>query len=68
MAIKWDRSKWAIVLVCSDCGWQDLAITKEAAWNLAADHETRAHPEQRRARNAASHRANYQPKNGDPDL
>lgn len=57
MAIRYDRSKFAIVVVC-DCGWQDLGITKESAWALALDHETRTHPDSWQIRNAASHRKN----------
>lgn len=66
MAIRYDRARFTIVVVC-DCGWQDLGITKEAAWSLAADHETRAHPDQRTVRNAASHRAGHAQKNSDPE-
>jgi hypothetical protein len=57
MTIRYDRSKWATVLVCSDCGWQDLAVSQQAAWSLAADHERRAHPDQRGVREAARMRA-----------
>lgn len=59
MGIKYDRSRWAVVVVCTDCGWQDLGVTQEAAWSLAADHERRAHPDQRGVREAARMRANY---------
>lgn len=59
MTIRYDRSRFAIVVVCS-CGWQDLGITQEAAWSLAADHERRAHPDDRHAREAARQRARYQ--------
>jgi len=52
MTIRYDRSRWAVVVVCS-CGWQDLGITQQAAWNLAADHEERAHPGVRQVREAA---------------
>lgn len=52
MGIRYDRSRFAIVVVCS-CGWQDLGITQQAAWNLAADHESRTHPDQRGVREAA---------------
>lgn len=57
MAIRYDRSRWAVVVVCDDCGWQDLGITQQAAWSLAADHEARVHPEQRQVREAARMRA-----------
>lgn len=60
MAIKYDRSRWAVVAVCSDCGWQDLGVTQQAAWSLAADHERRAHPDQRGVREAARQRDRYQ--------
>lgn len=56
MTIRYDRTRIAIVVVCS-CGWQDLGITQQAAWNLAADHEQRAHPESRQVRHAANARA-----------
>ena len=52
MPIKYDRSRWAIVAVCTDCGWQDLGVTQQAAWSLAADHERRVHPDQRTVREA----------------
>ncbi len=52
MAIRYDRSRWAVVVVC-DCGWQDLGVTQQAAWSLAVDHETRCHPESRQVREAA---------------
>lgn len=55
MAIRYDRSRWSVVVVC-DCGWSDLGITQQAAWNLAADHEQRAHPEARQVRKAANKR------------
>jgi hypothetical protein len=57
MTIRYDRSRWSHVVVCS-CGWQDLGVTKQAAWSLAADHERRAHPDDWQVRNAASHRKN----------
>lgn len=66
MAIRYDRSRFAIVVVCS-CGWQDLGITKDAAWSLAADHERRAHPTERTVRNAASHRDRYQAEKSSDD-
>lgn len=53
MGIRYDRSRFAVVVVCSDCGWQDLGVTQQAAWSLAADHERRAHPDQRQVRKAA---------------
>jgi len=56
VAIRYDRSRFAIVAVCTSCGWQDLGVTKEAAWSLAADHERRAHPDQRKVRRAAAER------------
>lgn len=65
MAIHFDRTRWAVVVVCDGCGWQDLGVTREAAWALAADHERRAHPEERAVRNAQSHRENYRAKKTD---
>jgi hypothetical protein len=62
MTIRYDRTRWATVVVCTDCGWQDLGVTKQAAYSLAADHERRAHPEQDTVRNAARHRQNYRGK------
>lgn len=60
MPIKYDRSRWAVVVVCTDCGWQDLGVTQQAAWSLAADHEQRVHPESRQVREAARQRDRYQ--------
>lgn len=56
MAIRYDRTHFSVVIVC-DCGWVDVGISKEAAWSLAADHESRAHPGSRQVRNAALKRA-----------
>jgi hypothetical protein len=59
MPIRYDRTSWSHVVVCTDCGWQDLGVSKEAAWSLAADHEARVHPTDHRVRNAAAKRARY---------
>lgn len=53
--IRYDRTRISVVIVC-DCGWQDVGISKDAAWSLAADHEARAHPERRQVRHAADQR------------
>ena len=58
MTISYDRSRWATVVVCS-CGWQDLGVTQQAAWSLAADHEARVHPDERGVREAARQRDRY---------
>jgi hypothetical protein len=63
MAIRYDRSRFSIVVYC-DCGWSDLGITKEAAYSLAEDHETRVHPEETRIRNAAIQRKKYHDAHG----
>jgi hypothetical protein len=67
MGISYDRSRWAVVVVCSDCGWQDLGVTQDAAWTLAADHEARVHPDQRTVRRAADERARYRKNSSDPE-
>lgn len=59
MGVRYDRSRWAVVAVCTDCGWQDLGVTQQAAWQLAADHERRAHPDQRTVREAERQRNRY---------
>ena len=56
MSIRYDRSAFSVVVVC-DCGWADVGVSKEAAWSLAADHEARAHPDDRHVREAARIRA-----------
>lgn len=53
--IHYDRTRISVVIVC-DCGWTDVGVSKEAAWSLAADHETRAHPGTYQIRRAASTR------------
>lgn len=58
MAIRYDRTRFSIVVYCT-CGWSDLGITKEAAYWLAEDHETRVHPEENHVRNAATQRRKY---------
>jgi hypothetical protein len=57
MSIRYDRTRITVVIVC-DCGWSDVGVSKEAAWSLAADHETRAHPQDWQIRNAAAVRKN----------
>jgi len=51
--IRYDATQITVVVVC-DCGWVDVGTSKDSAWSLAADHETRAHPESRQVRNAAN--------------
>lgn len=51
--IRYDRTRFSVVVVCSDCGWSDVGVSNDAAWSLAADHEERAHPERREVRHAA---------------
>lgn len=53
--IRYDRTTISVVIVC-DCGWSDVGVSKDAAWSLAADHETRAHPGTMQVRNAAQMR------------
>ena len=52
MPIRYDRTPFAITAYC-DCGWQDLSLTQEGAWMIAADHESRVHPHRRQVRDAA---------------
>jgi len=52
MTIRYDRTSFSVVVYC-DCSWSDVAVSKEAAWSLAADHESRAHPDRRQIREAA---------------
>lgn len=56
--IRYDRTTISVVIYC-DCGWADVGTSRDAAYSLAADHETRAHPESRQIREAARMRANY---------
>lgn len=53
--IRYDRTRFSIVIVC-DCGWSDVGVSKDAAWSLAADHETRVHPDIRQVRGAQAAR------------
>ena len=52
MPIRYDRTQFAVTVYC-DCGWQDLSLTQESAWRIAADHEERVHPHRRQVREAA---------------
>lgn len=63
MAIRYDRSRWSTVIYC-DCGWSDLAVSKEAAYWLAEDHESRVHPNDTQIRNAAAQRKKYHDAHG----
>ena len=50
-----DVTRYSVVVVCDVCKvWQVMAFTKLEAWNSAADHEARAHPECTQARDALS--------------
>ena len=51
MPIRYDHTAYAHTVYC-DCGWQDLSLTREGAWRIAADHETRVHPHRRQVRDA----------------
>jgi hypothetical protein len=53
--IRYDRTAITVVIYC-DCGWADVGVSKEAAWSLAADHESRAHPGTYQIRRAAAMR------------
>lgn len=56
--IRYDRTTISVVIYC-ECGWSDVAVSKEAGWSLAEEHEIRAHPESRQIREAARMRENY---------
>lgn len=46
-----DPSDRSIVVLCDECpSFVDIAVSREAARGIGADHEERAHPEQRQAR------------------
>jgi len=53
--IRYDRSAETVLTSC-DCGWRDLALSQEAAWRVAEEHERSVHPERFQVRWAAEKR------------
>lgn len=55
--IRLDCSRSGIVIVCAECPWWSaFRFNKSAAWDVACDHEERAHSEDRHQRDARDQR------------
>jgi len=51
--IRLDSTKISVVVTCDDCPhWRAFQFTKLEAWQSAAAHEERVHPERKQARQA----------------
>lgn len=51
--IQLDRSATSVVVICAGCPhWRAFAFTKAKAYESAADHEERVHPNDYRMRDA----------------
>jgi hypothetical protein len=55
MGIRYDHTPDIHTAYC-DCGWIDLSLTREGAWRIALEHESRVHPHRQQVREAAKKR------------
>lgn len=53
MTIELDSTRYSTVVVCTACGYTDLADSPREGWAKGAAHEERAHRELVQAREAA---------------